>query len=102
MISAAGDPAIGGDDLNLQVMKYFIGLYKKRTGVDIRTNKVSVQKLRREVERAKRALSTELETMVEIDNFIEGEVRNKWKTLFKAKKLLSTAKTNILSKDHFK
>lgn len=77
MISAAGDPAIGGDDLNLQVMKYFIGLYMKRTGVDIRTNKVSVQKLRREVERAKRALSTELETMVEIDNFIEGEVRNK-------------------------
>ena len=47
-------------------------LYKKKTGHDVRNNNRAVQKLRREVEKAKRALSSQQTARVEIENFYEG------------------------------
>lgn len=38
-------------------MEHFIKLYKKKKGKDLRKDNRAVQKLRREVEKAKRALS---------------------------------------------
>ena len=38
-------------------MDHFIKLYKKKKGKDLRKDKRAVQKLRREVEKAKRSLS---------------------------------------------
>ena len=38
-------------------MEHFIKLYKKKKGKDLRKDVRAVQKLRREVEKAKRALS---------------------------------------------
>ncbi|KAL5109153.1 Endoplasmic reticulum chaperone BiP [Taenia crassiceps] len=48
-------------------------LYKKKEGKDITKDDRAVQKLRREVEKAKRTLSTEHSTMIEIDNLFEGK-----------------------------
>ena len=47
-------------------------LYKKKTGLDVRRNNRAVQKLRREVEKAKRTLSSQQTARVEIENFFEG------------------------------
>ena len=54
-------------------MEHFIRLYKKKTGKDVRKDNRAVQKLRREVEKAKRTLSSELSTRIEIEAFVDGE-----------------------------
>ena len=54
-------------------MDYFIKMYKKKKGKDIRKDNRAVQKLRREVEKAKRALSTQHQARIEIESFFEGE-----------------------------
>ena len=47
-------------------------VYKKKTGMDVRRNNRAVQKLRREVEKAKRTLSSQQTARVEIENFFDG------------------------------
>ena len=54
-------------------MDYFIKLYKKKKGKDIRSSNRAIQKLRREVEKAKRALSSQHQARIEIESFFEGE-----------------------------
>merc|ERR1719183_1345630 len=54
-------------------MDYFVKLYKKKHGKDIRKDHRTMQKLRREVEKAKRALSTQHQTRIEIESFFDGE-----------------------------
>ena len=53
-------------------MDYFMKLYKKKTGKDVRKDNRAVQKLRREVEKAKRALSSQQTARIEIESFFEG------------------------------
>merc|ERR1712091_716628 len=48
-------------------------LYKKKTGKDIRKDNRAVQKLRREVEKAKRSLSATHSARIEIESFFDGE-----------------------------
>ena len=64
---------LGGEDFDQNVMDYFMKLYKKKTGKDVRKDNRAVQKLRREVEKAKRALSSQQTARVEIESFFEGE-----------------------------
>ena len=63
----------GGEDFDQRVMEHFIKLYKKKKGKDIRTNNRAVQKLRREVEKAKRALSSQHQARIEIESFFDGD-----------------------------
>ena len=62
----------GGEDFDHRVMDYFMKVYKKKTGMDVRRNNRAVQKLRREVEKAKRTLSSQQTARVEIENFFDG------------------------------
>merc|ERR1719391_1876948 len=54
-------------------MEHFIKLYKKKKGKDLRKDVRAVQKLRREVEKAKRALSAAHQVRVEGESLFEGE-----------------------------
>ena len=63
----------GGEDFDQRVMDHFIKLFKKKHGKDIRGDNRAVQKLRREVEKAKRTLSSQHQTRVEIESFYDGE-----------------------------
>lgn len=58
-MSTNGDTHLGGEDFDQRVMDYFIKLYKKKTNKNVRTDNRAVQKLRREVEKAKRTLSSQ-------------------------------------------
>lgn len=49
VLATNGDTHLGGEDFDQRVMEYFIKLYKKKTGKDIRKDNRAVQKLRREV-----------------------------------------------------
>ena len=48
-------------------------VYKKKSGKDIRKDHRAIQKLRREVEKAKRTLSTAHQARIEIESFFEGD-----------------------------
>ena len=73
VVATNGDTHLGGEDFDNRVMEHFIKLFKKKTGKDIRKDNRAVQKLRREVEKAKRTLSTQLNTKIEIESFFDGE-----------------------------
>jgi len=73
VVSTNGDTHLGGEDFDQRVMEHFIKLYKKKKGKDLRKDNRAVQKLRREVEKAKRALSSAHQVRVEIESLYEGE-----------------------------
>ncbi|EFJ49128.1 luminal binding protein Bip1 [Volvox carteri f. nagariensis] len=72
VISTNGDTHLGGEDFDQRVMEYFIKLIKKKYKKDISGDARALQKLRREAERAKRALSSQHQVRVEIEALYEG------------------------------
>ncbi|KAL5484596.1 hypothetical protein EMCRGX_G021123 [Ephydatia muelleri] len=73
VVATNGDTHLGGEDFDQRVMEHFIKLYKKKSGKDIIGNNRAVQKLRREVEKAKRELSSQHVARIEIESFFDGE-----------------------------
>ncbi|XP_039464941.1 endoplasmic reticulum chaperone BiP [Oreochromis aureus] len=73
VVATNGDTHLGGEDFDQRVMEHFIKLYKKKTGKDVHKDNRAVQKLRREVEKAKRALSAQHQTHIEIESFFKGQ-----------------------------
>ena len=71
VLATNGDTHLGGEDFDQRVMDYFIELFKKKKRKDIRKDIRAVQKLRREVEKAKRTLSKEHSARIEIEAFFE-------------------------------
>ncbi|KAI8475240.1 MAG: luminal binding protein [Monoraphidium minutum] len=72
VISTHGDTHLGGEDFDQRVMEYFIKLIKKKYDKDITGDARALQKLRREAERAKRALSSQHQVRVEIESLADG------------------------------
>jgi len=64
---------LGGEDFDQRVMEHFIKLIKTKYKKDISKNLRAIAKLRREVEKAKRALSTVHQTKLEIEALVDGE-----------------------------
>merc|ERR1712062_906111 len=73
VVATNGDTHLGGEDFDARVMDYFIKVFKKKSGHDIRKDDRAIQKLRREVEKAKRALSTAHQTKLEIESLYDGQ-----------------------------
>ena len=72
VISTSGDTHLGGEDFDQRVLDYFLKLFKRKHNKDMSSDKRSIQKLKREVEKAKRALSASHEYKIEIDNLFDG------------------------------
>ncbi|KAL3155345.1 Luminal-binding protein 5 [Trebouxia sp. C0009 RCD-2024] len=72
VVSTAGDTHLGGEDFDHRVMDYFIKLIKKKHHVGISKDVRALSKLRREAERAKRALSSQHQVRVEVESLAEG------------------------------
>ncbi|KAH9176195.1 heat shock protein 70 [Lactarius sanguifluus] len=72
VLATAGDTHLGGEDFDNRVIEYFVKQYKKKTGTDVSTNLRALGKLKREVEKAKRTLSSQQSTRLEIESFEEG------------------------------
>ena len=70
--ATAGDTHLGGEDFDQRVLQYFIKLIKTKYKSDISTDKRAIQKLKGEVEKAKRDLSSVIQTKIEIENLVEG------------------------------
>ncbi|ODM15041.1 78 kDa glucose-regulated protein precursor [Aspergillus cristatus] len=72
VLATAGDTHLGGEDFDHRVMDYFVKQYNKKNGVDITKDLKSMGKLKREVEKAKRTLSSQMSTRIEIEAFHNG------------------------------
>ena len=73
VVATNGDTHLGGEDFDQRVIDHFVKLFKKKTGKDLRKDDRAVQKLRREVEKAKRALSSAHQTKVEVEALFDGQ-----------------------------
>jgi len=73
VLATNGDTHLGGEDFDQRVMEHFIKIIKNKYKKDISKNLRSLAKLRREVEKAKRALSTVHQTKLEIEALVDGE-----------------------------
>jgi molecular chaperone DnaK len=56
--STNGDTFLGGEDFDLRVVDYLADEFKKEQGVDLRKDKLALQRLREEAEKAKKELSS--------------------------------------------
>ncbi|MDI6687525.1 MAG: molecular chaperone DnaK [Desulfobacterales bacterium] len=64
--STNGDTHLGGEDFDLRLIDYLADEFKKDQGIDIRTDKMALQRLKEAAEKAKMELSTSMETGVNL------------------------------------
>ncbi len=69
VLATAGDTHLGGEDFDHRVIDYLLRTYKSRSGRDMSGNEKAMSKLKREVERAKRTLSSQMSAKIEIEGF---------------------------------
>nr|CAG8436925.1 11722_t:CDS:2 [Entrophospora candida]CAG8440490.1 11063_t:CDS:2 [Entrophospora candida] len=73
VLATAGDTHLGGEDFDNRVIEHFVKLYKKKNKVDVTKDLKAMGKLKREVEKAKRTLSSQMSTRIEIESFFDGK-----------------------------
>ncbi len=61
-----GDTHLGGEDFDLRLIDYLADEFKKDQGIDIRKDKMALQRLKEAAEKAKMELSTSMETDVNL------------------------------------
>jgi len=72
VIATSGDTHLGGEDFDNRVIQHLLKVFKRKHGSDPSKDKKAIQKLRREVERAKRSLSSQHQVRVEIEGLHDG------------------------------
>ena len=93
VVSTNGDTHLGGEDFDHRILDYLLKKIKKQHGKDLKNDKTVIQKLKTEIEKAKRHLSSSLQATLEIDELEPG---------FDFKDTLSRAKFEELNMDLFK
>lgn len=66
VISTSGDTQLGGTDMDAAIVDYIAEDFRKETGIDIRNDKMALQRLREAAEKAKIELSNVLETDINL------------------------------------
>ena len=64
--STNGDTHLGGEDFDLRIIDYIADEFKKDQGIDIRNDKMALQRLKEAAEKAKMELSSAVETDVNL------------------------------------
>lgn len=60
--STNGDTHLGGDDFDQRIMNWLIDEFKSETGIDLSKDKMALQRLKEAAEKAKKELSSTMET----------------------------------------
>jgi molecular chaperone DnaK len=66
VISTSGDTQLGGTDMDNAIVDYVAKEFKKQSGIDVRNDKMALQRLREACEKAKIELSNILETDINL------------------------------------
>ncbi len=64
--STSGDTHLGGEDFDLRIIDYIADEFKKEQGIDVRGDKMALQRLKEAAEKAKMELSTATETTINL------------------------------------
>jgi molecular chaperone DnaK len=75
VVSTTGDTFLGGEDFDARIMDWLVERFKEETGIDLRQDRMALQRLRDAAEKAKCELSTVQETEVNLP-FIISTGRN--------------------------
>ncbi|ORX99766.1 molecular chaperone bip1 [Basidiobolus meristosporus CBS 931.73] len=73
VLATSGDTHLGGEDFDNRVIDYFVKLWRKKNKSDVTKDLKAMGKLKREAEKAKRTLSSQMSARVEIESFFDGE-----------------------------
>lgn len=66
VISTAGNNHLGGDDFDKKIIDWMVAEFKKETGLDLSNDKMAYQRLKDSAEKAKKELSTMMETPISL------------------------------------
>jgi len=66
VVATSGNNHLGGDDFDQRIIDYLADEFKKQYGVDLRSDKQALQRLRDAAEKAKIELSSKLETDISL------------------------------------
>jgi heat shock protein 5 len=72
VLATSGDTHLGGEDFDQRITDHFVKLFQKKNNVDIKSDPRALQKLKSEVEKAKRDLSSVIQVKITIENLIDG------------------------------
>ena len=72
VVATAGDTHLGGEDFDQKLTEHFVKIFKKKNNVDLRKDPRAFQKLKGEVEKAKRDLSSVHQVKITIEGIAEG------------------------------
>jgi len=89
-----GDTYLGGDDFDIRIMDWLIDEFKRQEGIDLRKDRMALQRLKESAERAKIELSSAMETEINLP-FITADASGPKHLLMK----LSRAKLEQLVDD---
>ncbi len=64
--STNGDTFLGGEDFDMRIVNWLADEFKREQGIDLRTDKMALQRLKEEGEKAKMELSTTTETDINL------------------------------------
>ena len=66
VIATNGDTHLGGDDFDQKIMEFLVDEFKKSDGINLREDKLALQRLKEGAEKAKKELSTASETEINL------------------------------------
>lgn len=66
VLSTCGDTFLGGEDFDQRVIDFLLEEFKKLHGIDLRENRMALQRLKEAAEKARHELSTSLETEINL------------------------------------
>jgi len=72
VLATAGDTHLGGEDFDQRITDHFVKAFKRKHSVDITSDSRALQKLKSEVEKAKRDLSSVQQVKIFIEGLIDG------------------------------
>ncbi len=64
--STSGDTYLGGDDFDLKIIDWLVDEFRKEQGIDLRQDRMALQRLKEAAEKAKIELSTAMETEINL------------------------------------
>lgn len=73
VLSTNGDTHLGGEDFDQRIMDYSMKLFQRKYKKNMSKDKRALGKLRREAEKAKRALSSQTQVRIEIESLFDGQ-----------------------------
>lgn len=66
VLSTSGDTLLGGDDFDEKIIKWLAEEFKKQEGIDLKSDKQAMQRLKEAAEKAKCELSSVMETSINL------------------------------------